>query len=368
MGRVCFFMLPEPGHYLPTLQIAHRLRGDGNEVCYLTIPHFEKFFRQEGFATLSATIPGLPENDSGHFFDPGFINQAVGSHLNKYLTHANLELQEFIRIQSRAIDCDLLICDGNYGNFLGPIAPSLSRNVVFMKTSLPMAARPSSHSDCLELIPCPFAFEISQSVPPPMHRIYGEPSIFRRRATRTFPWRSLDAEKPLIYCSFGSQAAGYPLVANTLQCLVSAFALLPEFQIVLVVDMSLQENLSGISRNVLVVESAPQPDLLDRAALFITHGGLGSIKESIMAKVPMIVVPFAYDQPENAERVKYHGLGTVLMPAEITPDRLAELVSALAYDKPSRVNLEAMRRIFSETEQRAPIAAFLEDLLKGRQS
>jgi UDP:flavonoid glycosyltransferase YjiC (YdhE family) len=363
MGRVCFFMLPEPGHYLPTLQIAHRLRGHGNEVCYITLPHFVEFFRRQGFTTLTATIPGLPESDTGHFFDPGFINRAVSDHLHKYLTHENLELQDFIRMQSRAVDSDLLVCDSNYGNFLGPIASRLSRNVVFMKTSLPSAAQPSSYSEFQELVPCPFEFEISESAPSSMHRLYGEPSIFRKRATMEFPWQDLDTEKPLIYCSFGSQAAGYSLAADTLRCLVSTFALLPEFQFVLVADTSLQAKLSSISENVLVVESAPQPDLLDRAAAFVTHGGLGSIKESIMAKVPMVVIPFSMDQPKNAERVKYHGLGTACMPAEITPKHFAELVTDVAFDKSSRTNLESISRIFSETEQRAPIAVFLEDLL-----
>ncbi len=355
-------MLPEPGHYLPTLQIAQRLRERGNEVCYVTLPHFVDFFQRQGFTTHTGMIPGLPKNNTGAFFDSRFINRTINEHLQEYLTQTNMELQEFIRMTIRGINSDLLICDAHYRPFLGSIASRLSRNVAFIRTSLPSPAQQNSYPEFQELIPCPFEFEIPGSAPR-MCRLYGEPSVLRTREIREFPWRQLDRKKPLIYCSLGSQAAGYQLVADTLQCIASTCVLIPEFQFVLVAGRSLQAKLSGVSENVVIVDNAPQPELLDRAAAFVTHGGLGSIKESIMANVPMIVIPFSYDQPMNAERVKYHGLGASCMPAKITPETLAALVTALASDEQCRTNLKIMRLIFSEMEQKAPISVFLEDLL-----
>jgi len=49
--------------------------------------------------------------------------------------------------------------------------------------------------------------------------------------------------------------------------------------------------------------------LLSGASLAVLHGGLGGIKESILAGVPMLLVPFVFDQRPNAERIAFHGLG-----------------------------------------------------------
>ncbi|WP_345271505.1 glycosyltransferase [Nibrella viscosa] len=55
----------------------------------------------------------------------------------------------------------------------------------------------------------------------------------------------------------------------------------------------------------------PQLQVLQQANVFITHGGLGSVKESIYYEVPMLVYPLDphYDQPGNALKVEHHGLG-----------------------------------------------------------
>jgi N-glycosyltransferase len=62
--------------------------------------------------------------------------------------------------------------------------------------------------------------------------------------------------------------------------------------------------------NVHLVEHFPQPALLAHARLFLTHGGYNSIREAVLAGVPMMVIPRFGDQPANAERVRQLGLGT----------------------------------------------------------
>ncbi|NRQ35406.1 glycosyltransferase family 1 protein [Nonomuraea sp. NN258] len=61
--------------------------------------------------------------------------------------------------------------------------------------------------------------------------------------------------------------------------------------------------------DVHVVEHFPQPELLPHARLFLTHGGYNSIREAVLAGVPMVVIPRFGDQPANAERVQRLGLG-----------------------------------------------------------
>ena len=63
--------------------------------------------------------------------------------------------------------------------------------------------------------------------------------------------------------------------------------------------------------NVYFFDSLPQLAVLEKAAVFITHGGLNSIKESIHAGVPMLLYPInkKYDQISNVEKAVYHRLG-----------------------------------------------------------
>ncbi len=55
-----------------------------------------------------------------------------------------------------------------------------------------------------------------------------------------------------------------------------------------------------------------QFEVLRNAELFITHGGINSIKESIYALTPMLVYPLNmnWDQPGNAIRIETLGLGS----------------------------------------------------------
>lgn len=55
--------------------------------------------------------------------------------------------------------------------------------------------------------------------------------------------------------------------------------------------------------NILLLVSAPQIDILERASLFITHNGMNSTSEAIHYAVPMVCLPLNVDQPLVAIRV-----------------------------------------------------------------
>jgi MGT family glycosyltransferase len=52
--------------------------------------------------------------------------------------------------------------------------------------------------------------------------------------------------------------------------------------------------------NFIVVPTYPQLPLLERAAAFISHGGLGSVHEGLWHGVPMVGVPQHFEQLRNA--------------------------------------------------------------------
>jgi rhamnosyltransferase subunit B len=53
----------------------------------------------------------------------------------------------------------------------------------------------------------------------------------------------------------------------------------------------------------------PLQDLLPHAAVLIHHGGIGTTAEAMRSGVPQLIIPFAFDQFDNAFRVKKLGIG-----------------------------------------------------------
>jgi zeaxanthin glucosyltransferase len=71
-------------------------------------------------------------------------------------------------------------------------------------------------------------------------------------------------------------------------------------------------DLGAVPSNVIVVDQAPQIELLKRATLCITHAGLNTALESLAYGVPMVAIPIGYDQFGVAARIAYHGVGESL--------------------------------------------------------
>jgi UDP:flavonoid glycosyltransferase YjiC (YdhE family) len=61
-----------------------------------------------------------------------------------------------------------------------------------------------------------------------------------------------------------------------------------------------------------VAEYAPYSELFPRAAAVVHQGGVGTIGQTLRAGVPMIVMPFSHDQPDNADRVRRLGVARVI--------------------------------------------------------
>ena len=67
---------------------------------------------------------------------------------------------------------------------------------------------------------------------------------------------------------------------------------------------------------------APLSALLPRAAALIHHGGIGTAAQGFAAGVPQLVMPMAFDQPDNAIRAARLGVARWLTPRKFTPERV----------------------------------------------
>jgi zeaxanthin glucosyltransferase len=77
-----------------------------------------------------------------------------------------------------------------------------------------------------------------------------------------------------------------------------------------------------------VTDFAPQQWALQHADAVVTHGGLNTVMDAIVARTPMLVMPIAFDQPGVASRVTHAGIGLQLRRgagAGQIRDRLAQL-------------------------------------------
>jgi UDP:flavonoid glycosyltransferase YjiC (YdhE family) len=61
--------------------------------------------------------------------------------------------------------------------------------------------------------------------------------------------------------------------------------------------------LNDLPGDPLVVENAPQLDLIKRAAVVITHCGANTVLETLLEGKPMVAIPMVFDQPAMAARL-----------------------------------------------------------------
>ena len=89
-------------------------------------------------------------------------------------------------------------------------------------------------------------------------------------------------------------------------------------------------DLEPLPANVVVRDFVPARDMLARADVHVTHGGINSVHECLLAGVPMVFIPQAYDQFPLAGRIDLLGAGQV---TEEDPEAIRDAVRWLLADE-----------------------------------
>lgn len=87
------------------------------------------------------------------------------------------------------------------------------------------------------------------------------------------------------------------------------------WQVVLATGRTPPAALGPLPGNVLALPGIPQQDLLGRAEVFLTHGGMNSVLEAAAAGVPMVVSPRTREQRRTAAQLVRLGAGAIAGPA-----------------------------------------------------
>ncbi|XP_068619571.1 UDP-glucosyltransferase 2-like [Battus philenor] len=115
-----------------------------------------------------------------------------------------------------------------------------------------------------------------------------------------------EAKEGFIYFSLGSMLKSSRIPSEMKTGLLEIFSRLNQ-----TVIWKFEELLPDAPKNVHITPWAPQQSILahPNCKLFITHGGLLSILESLHFAVPIIGMPFFGDQPLNINRIVQKGFG-----------------------------------------------------------
>jgi UDP:flavonoid glycosyltransferase YjiC (YdhE family) len=137
---------------------------------------------------------------------------------------------------------------------------------------------------------------------------------------------------PPVVFTLGSSAVGLPSAAHFYDVSAAAIQALG-LRAVLLVGRSAENRPSIVSGDVLVTEWAPHSELFPRARAIVHQGGAGTLHTALISGKPMIVVPFAFDQPDNADRVDRLGVARVIYPQHYTALRLQRTLRQMLDDE-----------------------------------
>jgi len=174
----------------------------------------------------------------------------------------------------------------------------------------------------------------------------------------------LDRGDPPIVFTLGSSASGAP--GAFYKESVTAAASLGRRAVFLVSKYAPVLSQSALPAGMIVVEFAPHDALFPRAAATVHHGGIGTTGQALRSGKPMLVVPHAHDQPDNAARAARLGVARVLDAQKYTADRAAAQLRALLDDPSYRARADEVGRTVRAENGATAACDVIEGLLASR--
>jgi MGT family glycosyltransferase len=180
------------------------------------------------------------------------------------------------------------------------------------------------------------------------------------RAKVNFPWERLTGE-PLIYASMGTILNGQ---AEVFQTIAAGVAKHKGVQLVLSIGDQLEpEQIGPVPSNAIIVQRAPQLELLKLASVCITHSGLNTVLESLAQGVPQVAIPVTFDQPGIAARIAYHETGVVTSLDKLSATHLSTLLGEVLSDPTYRENAGRIQKAIVKANGLSAAADLIEQSL-----
>jgi rhamnosyltransferase subunit B len=120
-----------------------------------------------------------------------------------------------------------------------------------------------------------------------------------------------------------------------------------------------------LPEGVIVADYAPYSELFSRAAAVVHQGGAGTTAQALRAGVPMCVVPYSHDQPDNARRCVGLGVARTVPRGAYRAGRVRVELEGLMTDGAYRV---AAQRVAAAMAKEDGVAAACEGLQRAAAS
>ena len=131
---------------------------------------------------------------------------------------------------------------------------------------------------------------------------------------------------PIVF-TLGSSAVMHP--GTFFDESIAAAQALGQRAVLLIGDLVRQQAPAPTSPSIYITDYAPYSELLPRAALTVHQGGIGTTARALQAGRPMLVVPWAHDQPDNAERLRRLGVSLTVKRSEYRRRKVAPAIEQI---------------------------------------
>ena len=153
----------------------------------------------------------------------------------------------------------------------------------------------------------------------------------------------------VVYVSFGSTVKPSQMGEEKMKVFLETFAQL-SYTVIWKWD---GEVMADLPSNVILQSWVPQQDLLAHPHLkvFVTHGGLLSLQETVYHATPIVGIPLGNDQKPNMMRAERRGYAVMLdWPTLNTRDLLAAIIKA-ATDPETRASMDTAHSLFLDQKE-----------------
>ncbi|WP_263164828.1 macrolide family glycosyltransferase [Streptomyces sp. SCSIO ZS0520] len=396
MAHIAFFSVAAHGHVSPTFGIVAELVARGHKVTYFTTGAFEERLTRLGATVCRydvATSPGQ---------SPGAFAAGDPSALPLFFLHGSAERIALAERQFAGGRPDLIVYDNTvpfagralarrWGCRAVQFFPSIasSRGYALMDAMLERTGRSAEHEahtaefdrrlgaflaeaglgglgteefmdfeEELNLAFLPREFQPREESFGPHYRFVG-PSLGGRADEGS--WQPPAGGRPVVYVSLGTV---FNRATDFYRRCVEAFEG-SEFHLLMSVGEGTDPAaLGALPGNVEVHPSVPQLSVLEQAAVFVTHGGMGSTMEALSFATPMVLVPQMVEQEIIADRVADLHLGIRLDPADSDPGALLDAVCRAAGEPRIAEHAARMRQRIRAAGGARAAAEAVEDLLR----
>ncbi len=175
-------------------------------------------------------------------------------------------------------------------------------------------------------------------------------------------------DQTLIYCSLGTvSGVHYEKYLDFYKKVIKTFTYQSDFQLILSIGQEDIKSFGTLPSHIHLFNSVPQREVLKYADVMITHGGLNSVLESIVAEVPMLVVPLSrrWDQNGNAARVVYHGVGLHYKIQSIREKEILKSIKNLTQNQEFKTNIKQLKQKIADEDNLNKVIEVIENQMNN---